>query len=104
MNKLYKVSQTINNDYDTYSDFVIACENEEIARNTHPSRFVTHQRDGKWYGTGGGTTNMGVEYETENSPYGSWVDVKDLDKVVVEEIGVAKDGIVGIICSSFHAG
>ena len=99
--KIYKVSQDINNGYDTYSDFVTACDSEEEARNKHPSEYVTHQRDGLWYGT---YSREEGEYETENSHYSSWVQVKDLDKVKVEEIGIANEGITGIICSSFHAG
>jgi len=97
--KIYKVSQNINNDYDTYSDFVIACESEEVARNKHPSEVVSHQKDGKWYGT---YTKNGEEYEQYKEV--GWVMPKDLDKVIVEEIGIANEGITGIICSSFHAG
>jgi hypothetical protein len=43
--KLFHVSQDVNNDYDTYSDFVIACKDEETARWTHPHEYVE-----KWDG------------------------------------------------------
>ena len=97
--KLYHVSQDINNNYDTYSDFVVAAESEDEARNTHPSEFVTHRRDGLWYGT----HIDGGEYETDNT-YRTWVTVEQLDKVEVKYIGKAADGVKGIICKSFHAG
>lgn len=33
---VFHVSQSFNNDYDTYDSFVIIAENEDIARTTHP--------------------------------------------------------------------
>ena len=33
---LYHVSQSVNNDYDTYSDFVCAAESEDDAKTIHP--------------------------------------------------------------------
>ena len=33
---LYKVSQTENNDYDTYDAMIVAATTEDVARNTHP--------------------------------------------------------------------
>lgn len=80
---LYHVKQTINNDYDTYSDFVIAANTEEEARNTHPSG-----NQACWDGTYAG----------------SWVSIRDRHQLVVTHIGKARPGITGIICRSFHAG
>lgn len=100
---IYKVTQEEKEDYDTYDSFVIACEDEETARRTHPSSNVTHHKDGKWYGTYSGGPNSGKEYEVEIDD-GSWVEGHQLDKVVVEFIGTAKEGIIGIICTSFNAG
>lgn len=97
--KLYHVEQSENNGYDTYSDFVVAAESEEVARNTHPNKYVKFVRDGKWYGV----NVQREEYETENS-FGSWVKVGELEKVRVKYIGEAAEGVEGIICSSFHAG
>lgn len=34
---LYKITQTVNTGYDTYSGAVVAAENEDAARRTHPS-------------------------------------------------------------------
>ena len=90
---LYKVSQDVNNDYDTYSDFVIACETEEDARNTNPGGY--HKwRDNTWFFQyADGTENPDTDY--------SWCLPKDTK---VELIGKAAAGIKGIICTSFHAG
>jgi hypothetical protein len=76
--KLYKLSQSVNNDYDTYSDAVVAAETAKLARQINPDgtndkcspRLWCHQR-----------------------------------YVKVECIGKAADGIkAGLICASFHAG
>ena len=79
--KLYHVSQDENNDYDTFSDFVVCCESEEEARNTHPGNGVDpwNDRNSGWC----------------KSPYGT----------EVKYIGEAANDIQkGIICSSFRAG
>jgi len=74
--KLYHVSQDKNNDYDTYSDFVICIASEEEARHTIP--YVTWD-DGYWC----------------RSP----------EQVTVVYLGEADSSITpGIICASFHPG
>lgn len=74
---LYHISQTANNDYDTYSDAVVAAHTPSRARNMHPSG--------------------------SNDPFNStWVKPED---VTVKYLGKAKRGTKeGVICSSFHAG
>jgi hypothetical protein len=79
--KLYHVSQSENDEYDTYSDFVVCAESEEEARNTHPDQW----KDNAW-----STSDV-------------WC--KSPDQVEVVYIGEAATGIdKGIICASFHAG
>jgi hypothetical protein len=78
---LYHVSQDVNNNYDTYSDFVIACASEEEARNTTPD----------------GNKNE----ETPQTHYSHWTWPAN---VKVKLIGTAAEGITGVICSSYHAG
>lgn len=79
---LYRISQSVNDDYDTYSAAVVADESEEVARLMHP-------RDG-----------LPV---SEERFLGDWT--KDPSNVSVRLIGVAADGIErGVICTSFHAG
>jgi hypothetical protein len=98
---LYRISQQINNDYDTYDSAVVCAENEEEARRTHPSSFVTHYKNGKWYGT----RNDGIEYETGNDLYSDWVMLDQIDKIEVKYLGSAGSEIEkGVICASFNAG
>lgn len=78
--KLFKISQTTNNQWDTYSDAIVAAETEEEARNIHPDEPI---EPGKW-------------------DLSSWTLPEN---VTVEYIGEAKEGTIpGIILSSFHAG
>jgi len=79
---LYAISQSINNGYDTFSDAVVAAENEADARLIHPS---------------GRAWSEHIRHD-----YDDWAKSED---VVVELIGVAVDGTpAGVICASFHAG
>jgi hypothetical protein len=80
--KLFHVSQSENNNYDSFSDFVVCCETEDEARNIHP-------------GYGDQTWN--------NDMYNLWC--KSPEDVTVTYIGEAAAHLKkGIICSSFHAG
>ena len=75
---LYLISQTVNNNYDSYDSAVVAAESEEKARLIHPAAY-----NEAWMGA-------------------SWCKPED---VQVQLIGVAVDGTVaGIICASFNAG
>lgn len=99
--KIYRLSQTLNNDYDTYDSCIVCAENEDEARKIHPSEYVTHYKNGKWYGT----YTEGGEYETEDGSYPSWVQCSQIDEVIVEYIGEADKTIKkGVILSSFNAG
>lgn len=75
---LYLISQTENNDYDTYDSAVVAAETEGQARNTHPR--------GVW--------PKGMNY--------SWTTPEN---VAAKLIGVAVEGTpAGVILGSFNAG
>lgn len=77
--KLYKISQSDNNGYDTYDSAIVVASSEEEAKSIHP----------------GGREEWDYRYKTwANSPV----------SVAVEYIGEAKEGLTGIICSSFNAG
>lgn len=79
---LYLIEQSTNNEYDTYSDAVVAAKTPKEAKNTHPN-------------------NSGNPLTHED--YGTWVDSADL--VTAKLIGKAAKGIkAGVICASFHAG
>lgn len=80
--KLWLISQSANNGYDTYDSAVVAAESEDAARMTHPSN-----QEG-WDG--------------KRERYGTW---SSADQVKVEFIGEAKpDTKPGVICASFNAG
>lgn len=81
--KLYHISQTEEEGYDTFSDAVVCASSEEEARTIHP--------DGSIY-------NDDWQYNWK-----TWC--KSPDQVVVKYLGDAAEGIEkGVICSSFHAG
>jgi hypothetical protein len=97
--KIYKLSQNINNDYDTYDSVVVYAESEDEARLIHPSEFVTHSDNNTWYGT---YSNNGKEYEIDG---GGWVRRVDVDKIKIELIGISNDiNESGVILASFNAG
>ena len=60
--KLYLISQSMRCDYDTYDSAVVAAESESDARTIHPSIYVTHHKNGKWFGRYTGGKNIGEEY------------------------------------------
>ena len=72
---LYLISQTINDEYDTYDSAVVVAPSEDDARNMTP----------------GGGSGYGDAWTTP-------------EHVTVQFIGVAADGIAGVVCSSFNAG
>lgn len=85
---LYKISQSANNDYDTYDSVIVAAENEDEARKTHPSPYEENI-DGMWW--------------DRDDKHSSWA--FKLDQVKVEFIGTAKEGTPkGIILASYNAG
>ena len=84
--KLYRLSQTVNNNYDTYDSCIVAAESEEEAAKIHPG----------WYD---GTTDW-----WENSYEGScWC--YSIEDVECEYIGEAAEHITkGVVLASFNAG
>jgi hypothetical protein len=102
--KIYKISQHINNDYDTFSDAVVCAKNEVQAKRIHPDKETFPDI---WY------DEIKKEFRTKYADseetylfecrYGSWTN--DLSKIEVEYIGEADEGREeGVVCSSFHAG
>ncbi len=80
--KLYHVSQTVRNGYDTFSDMVVCAESEEEAKLIHP------YWPEDWHGT---------------NFYKCWCD--DADDVTAKYLGEADETIAkGVVCASFHAG
>ena len=77
--KIYKLSQDINNDYDTYDSCVVIAENKiEAAKISPDSLYTSNDTNRSW---------ASPEY------------------ITVEFIGMAKKGSKkGVVCSSFNAG
>jgi hypothetical protein len=94
---LYRISQVVNDGYDTYDSAVVAAESEDAARRTSPdSCHVWSETKKSWmfvYSDG----------SQQKKSYTAWVD--DLDLVKVELIGTAADSVkAGVIVASFNAG
>jgi hypothetical protein len=88
--KLWKISQTAHEDWDTYDSAVVAAASEDAARGIHP-------------GMGGDWDNNARCWASESSGYGTWCRTPILVKV--ELIGEAvEDTPTGVIVASFHAG
>lgn len=100
---IWKISQDVNNGYDTFSEAVVIAADEEAARRTHPDG------DHQW--------REGVHEDEEGrSDWAMWRSVRfstcpgdtswaPPSSVKVELIGVATgDAKPGVVCASFHAG
>jgi hypothetical protein len=86
---LYRISQSVNEGYDTYSDAIVAAHDEEEARHINPRGGHINPRGGHINPRGG-----------DEGGFYSWAEPKD---VVVELVGVSIPGTeVGVICASFH--
>lgn len=82
---LYLISQTSNNDYDTYDSAVVCAESEDAARTMHPSG-----DDSAW------ERHRGVSWAT-------WC--QDPKDVSVRRIGRPAAGVKrGVVLASFNAG
>ena len=82
--KLYLISQSVNNDYDTYDSAVVAAPDAETARLMNPR--------GRDFGD--------VEW---GNKYNEWALTPE--QVEVELIGEAREGETQrVICASFNAG
>lgn len=81
--KLWKISQNVNNGYDTYDSAVVAAETMEAARETHPS----------------------VYFDLKDTDPFKWSNWCEFEMVSVRYLGEAKEGTkAGVICASFNAG
>jgi hypothetical protein len=94
---LYLLTQTVNNNYDTFDSAVVAAETEKEALRIHPRNdreYSSLVHD--WYREGTG----GERYY--DGKYSAWAPI---DKVEVTHLGTAKPGTKkGVICASFNAG
>jgi hypothetical protein len=95
---IYKLSQNINNGWDTYDSCIVCAENEDEARLIHPSEYVKSYDNYHWYGE----FDNGERYKRDNN---DWVERTEVDKIKVELIGTAVNrDLKGVILASFNAG
>lgn len=98
---LYLISQTVNDDYDTFDSAVVAARDEEDAKSIHPVS--------SWLSMGHlpTVTQTSMEAEEEREKHGcnkdeTWT---ARENVKVKLIGtVSPDVKRGVICASFNAG
>lgn len=106
-NKLYKISQTKNDDYDTYDSAVVVAESKGAARLIHPSnRSGKHRYEWRYHmDEYRGVSKMGWfnEAGNEDSIPSTWADPKH---VTVEYIGTASAKLKAnsVLVASFNAG
>ena len=92
MSKLYKISQEVNNNYDTYDSAIVVADTPEEARHIHPHEHLNDLEDSEmWW---------------EKRLIRSWAYPED---VKVVEIGLfvsnpSSDKEPRVICASFNAG
>lgn len=87
--KLFKISQTVNNGYDTYDSAVVVAECKEDAQRMHPG----------YSDTGGIIPEELLNYVVNNSDFQAWAHPKF---VSVEYLGEAADGMQGVVCASYN--
>lgn len=94
--KLYLISQSVENGYDTYSDAVVAAENEQAAKETHPSGSTLVVMGDMWmYACDNGSLRRSNSRDWAARP----------SQVSAEYLGEAAEGVkAGVVCASFHAG
>ena len=93
---IYKLSQTINDDYNTYDSCIVIAENEEEAIKIHPNGRQN------WDARGRKLENSYSVYENFNID--DWVEIEDIK---VELIGIADESLdtdIEVVCASFNAG
>lgn len=98
---LYRLSQTENDGYDTYDSAVVAAESPSDARTIYPGT----SEDWEYRVAGGQWESryLGGGWSAARLAWGAWT--KSPSSVVVEEIGIAKEGTKrGVIIASFNAG
>ncbi len=91
---IYRISQTMNRGWDTYSDAVVVVANETDAKNTHPDKNVPH-------------FDPSLLEEEKELQEEAWSYEWALPEFVkVEYVGKAVDTIFAgtILCASYHAG
>ena len=100
---IFKVSRpdTHHIDYDEFKSFVVACRDAFVARRTHPratAELVAEGYGSRWCASKEAWVDRNNEYEM----YHGWTN--DIDNLIVERIGDAAPGKLGVVCADFRAG
>ena len=84
MNFLYHISQTVNNNYNTYDSAVVCAANTTDAKNTHPcsGELYSHEKEWEWLS--------------------NWAMPEHVTAVVIGEAKSTQS--TGVVCASFNAG
>ncbi len=90
-NFIFVVRRTDSIDYDEFDSFVVIAANEDQARYQHPRDYCEWDTTEQAWIDGCGSTS-----------YHGWAN--DPTSLTVTCIGVAAEGVVGIVCHSFNAG
>ena len=90
---IYKLSQTINNDYNTYDSCVVIAENKKEAVKVHPNGYQN-------WDTRGQKSEDNCVYE--NFDIDDWAEMEDIK---VEFIGIADESLdpeIKVVCTSYN--
>ena len=88
---IYKLTQNINNDYDTYDSIIVCAESPDEARLIHPSSSNNDFAEN--------------DFDEAGYPYSCWVNKDQISKIKVKLVGVASREIKkGVLLASFNAG
>lgn len=93
---IYKLSQTINDNYDTFDSCVVIAENDKEAIKIHPNSWQN------WDTRGQKSESRYPRYE--NFDICVWAEIKNIK---VELIGIADESLdteIKVVCASFNAG
>ena len=98
---LYLISQTVNNDYDTFDSAVVAARDEEDARSIHPVS--------SWLGMGYlptvTPTAREAKEEKETKGYNNDDTWTTRENVEVRFLGIGSTDVKrGVVCASYNAG
>ena len=93
---IYKLSQTINDDYNTFDSCIVIAKNKEEAVKVHPNSYQN------WDTRGQVIEDSYFKYENFN--INDWAEMEDIK---VELIGIADKSLdteIKVVCASFNAG
>lgn len=84
---IYKLSQNINNSYDTYDSMIVVAETEQQAKLLHPDMLRFPEFKGCW-------------------DFCGWISLDQIDFIQIELVGIAITTFMTpcVICASFNAG